>query len=79
MWGIRRQVSLLLANGHTHAQFYPLRRVFEETSIVVERQNKLLADQGKLMNKAVSAVISKKAAGHFNKLLEALEGTENGS
>lgn len=73
MWDLRRQVSLLLEHGHPHAQFYPLRRVWEEASIVADRINNLEKTRAVLMNKAVSAVISKKAAGDFKQTIEELD------
>jgi len=69
---VRRQVSLLLDHGHPHAQFYPLRRVWEEASLVVERVNALQALQAKLVNKAVSAVLSKKASSDFDRTMKDL-------
>lgn len=69
---MRRQVSLLLDHGHPHAQFYPLRRVWEEASLVVERVNALQALQAKLVNKAVSAVLSKKASSDFDRTMKDL-------
>ncbi len=72
MWGVRRQVSLLLDHGHPRAQFYPLRRVWEEATLVTERLNGLEKTRAILTNKAVSAVISKKAAGDFKKLLDGM-------
>ena len=70
VWGVRRQVSLLLAHGHHHAQFYPLRRVFEEAQLVVERENSLEALRARLTNQAVSAVISKKASDGFERTMK---------
>lgn len=69
MWDIRRQVSLLLDAGHSNAQFYPLRRVWEEASIVVDRENGREKTRAVLLNKAVSAVLGKKAAKEFEKTL----------
>lgn len=70
MWSVRRQVSLLLEHGHSHARFYPLRRVWEEAALVSERVNNLEKTRAILTNKAVSAVISKKAAGDFKRLID---------
>lgn len=73
---MRRQVSLLLDHGHAHAQFYPLRRVWEEAQLVVDRENNLEALRAKLNNSAVSAVIDKKASNRFERLIKDM--TDNG-
>lgn len=65
-------MSLLLAHGHTQAQFYPLRRVWEEAALVADRENSLEASRAILMNKAVSAVIDKKASSDFKKTIKGM-------
>lgn len=62
MWGIRRQVSLLLDHGHTEARFYPIGMLWEEAQIVVERINQEEASRTALLQLAGAAVMSKKGA-----------------
>lgn len=72
MWGIRRQVSLLLTHGHLQARHYPLWMVWEEAEIVVERINQQEASRTTLLHAAGAAVMSKKGAQALKKLLKEL-------
>ncbi len=65
-----------MGNGHPHAQFYPLRRVWEESALVVQRLNGVEATRAILLNKAVSAVVSKKAGADFKKTIKSLTDSE---
>ncbi|PZR90341.1 MAG: hypothetical protein DI537_19185 [Stutzerimonas stutzeri] len=58
MWGLRRHVSLLLAHGHADAQCYPVRMVWEEGFLVVERINQMLATETALMHQVITTGIS---------------------
>lgn len=55
MWGVRAQVSLLLANGHLNAWRYPLGMILDEARLVTERINREAALQARLTQAAVSA------------------------
>lgn len=70
--GLRRQASLLLDHGHPHAWRYPIRMVWEEAALVVERLNGLEASRAVLLQMAVSSVISKKAGAEFKKAIRRL-------
>ena len=70
MWGIRRQVSLLLDHGHAHARFYPVGMVWEEAQIVVERLNQEEASRTALLQLAGAAVMSKKGNALLQKVLK---------
>lgn len=72
MWGVRRQVSLLLDHGHQHARFYPIGMVWEEAQIVVERVNQEEASRTALLQIAGSAVMSKDGAKLLKKVLKEL-------
>lgn len=72
MWGLRRQVSLLLDHGHREARFYPVGMVWEEARIVVERMNQEEASRTALLQMAGSAVMSKKASQTLQKILKEL-------
>lgn len=72
MWGVRRQVSLLLDHGHQHARFYPIGMVWEEAQIVVERTNQEEASRTALMQLAGLGVMSKKGAQALRKVLKEL-------
>jgi len=72
VWGLRREVSLLLANGHPDAPFYPLHRVWEEAELVVSRQNQTLATETLLIQMAVSSLFAKEAGREFQKIISRL-------
>lgn len=66
MWGLRRQASLLLANGHPHARRYPLGMLWDESRIVVERINGVLATEAVLLRQAITSVFSDEGAKGFS-------------
>lgn len=70
MWGVRRQVSLLLDHGHQYARFYPVGMVWEEAQIVVERVNHEEASRTALLQIAGSAVMSKEGAKLLKNILK---------
>ena len=72
MWGLRRQVSLLLDHGHQHARHYPIGMVWEEAQIVVQRVNQELASSTALLQIAGAAVMSKPGAKALQKVLKEL-------
>jgi hypothetical protein len=75
LWGVRRQANLLLANGHPDAWDYPLSRVFDEASLIVERRNGELATMAVIIQSATATTgmgASKKSADHFKKLIKTL-------
>lgn len=69
---MRRQVSLLLANGHPDARDYPVHRVWEEAELVVDRVNKDLSTETLLLQMAVSSLFSKEAGQEFQKIIKRL-------
>ena len=73
MWGIRRQVSLLLDHGHTEARYYPIGMLWEEAQIVVERMNQEEASRTALLHLAGAAVLSKKGNSLLQKVLKELQ------
>lgn len=72
MWGLRKQVSLLLDHGHQYARFYPVGWVWEESQIVVERINREEASRTALLQVAGSAVMSKDGAKLLKQVLKEL-------
>lgn len=74
MWGLREQVSLLLAHGHSQPHRYPIGVLWEEVQIVRQRLNGQMATEALLTMMAVSSVISEKAGVEFNKVLNRLSG-----
>lgn len=81
IWGLRRQVSLLLANGHADAPDYPVAFIWEETQLIVERDNQMLANHGTMLNAAVSTGIAafgkdggRKAQAAFTRMVKKLAG-----
>lgn len=75
MWGIRRQISLLLAEGHQDARHYPIGMVWDEAKLVVERRNRAHATDAMLIQLAVGSVLSKKGAQEFSKQIKRLNGS----
>ncbi|MCE8012894.1 hypothetical protein [Billgrantia desiderata] len=69
---MREQVSLLRGQGHPDAYRYPVARVWEEVSMVVKRQNLMLASGVGLLQMAVSAMLDKEAAKQLKATLEGL-------
>lgn len=72
MWGVRRQVSLLLDHGHHGAQFYPVGMVWEEAEILVQRINQEEASRTSLLRLAASAALSKEGAKLLTQVLKEL-------
>lgn len=72
MKGIRRQVSLLLANGHTDARNYTIGRVWIEAEIVAQRINRDHATAALLTQLAVSTILSEDAGKTFNERIKEL-------
>lgn len=72
MWGLRRQVSLLLDHGHPAARKYPLGMVWEEALIVTERVNLMVVTQAQLTRMAISASFSNKGHAHFKEQIKRL-------
>lgn len=75
MWGVRRQISLLMAEGHPDARHYPIGMVWDEASLVVSRINRAHATDALLIQLAVGAVLSKKGAQEFSKQIKRLNGS----
>jgi hypothetical protein len=67
-------VSLLLANGHGDARFYPIYRLWEEANIIIERLNAQLGSEATLIQLAIGAAIDKKAGKQFQKTIKRLMG-----
>lgn len=74
MWEIRRKTSLLLSHGHTDAGSYPLGFLNDESTLVTERQNGLLATEGVVLQAAAGSIMSKEGGKHFKTLVERLSG-----
>lgn len=72
MWGLRRQVSLLLANGHPHAPHYPVHRVWEEAALVAAHLNQQMVTGAILTQMAVASLLSKDAGREFQKLIQSM-------
>jgi hypothetical protein len=72
VWGIRRQVSLLKAHGHSEPHRYPVGMVWDESNLVVEHLNRAEATRAVLLQMAVSSVLSEEAGKEFKKIVERL-------
>jgi hypothetical protein len=73
---VRKQVSLLLDHGHPHAGLYPIGRVWDEASLVVERENRRLKTEAILIQAAAGSIISEQVGKQFDELVEGLDGDE---
>ena len=67
--GLRRDVSLLLSEGHLHARSYPLAVVWSEARIVRERNANRRSRDAVVMQLIVGSVLSKNASKELAKLL----------
>jgi hypothetical protein len=76
LWGIRRQVSLLLSEGHADAPHYPIGMVWDESRLAVERINRFHATQAVLTQQAVASILSRDGQKEFKKTITGLN--ENG-
>ena len=65
-------MSLLRSQGHPDADDYPVARVWEETRMVVRRQNLMLASGAALLQGAIASLLSKEAGETLKKTLEGL-------
>jgi len=72
LWGFRRQVSLLLANGHPAAATYPLGLLNEECDLVVQRLNRQTVTEAILLQMAVSSLFSSEGGDVFSKQISKL-------
>ena len=74
MWvsSLKSDVSLLLANGHPYAQFYPVGMVFTEAEFIKDRINKQLASESTLIRSAISAALTKEGSKMFKDLINSL-------
>ena len=61
-----------MANGHPEARDYPVGMVWDEATLVVERQNANHATQAVLTQLAVSSMLSKKGGKEFKRVLKEL-------
>lgn len=72
MLTLRRDVGLLLSEGHRFAPRYPLWRLEIEASLVRERKDQDVALSSSMINCAINAAFSKKAAKEFTRNLKKL-------
>ncbi len=56
----------MLANGHPEARRYPVGMLWDESRIVVERVNGVLATQAILLRQAITSVFSEEGAKGFS-------------
>lgn len=51
---------------------YPLGRVYDESNMIVERENARIATEATLLQQAVASILSTKARGEFKKRIDGL-------
>lgn len=61
-----------MAEGHPEARAYPIGMVWDEVSIVVERNNAKSGTEATLIQMAVSSVLSKDGHKQFTKVMKEL-------
>jgi hypothetical protein len=69
---LRKQVSLLLANGHRGVHSYPLYMLIDEARIVNERLNATMAMQAALTQMAVASLFSDQGVAKLKSMLARL-------
>lgn len=69
---MRRQANLLLSHNHLHAFDYSLGRLYDESNMVVERENSRIITEADLQQLAVAGILSKEARSAFTKRLKEL-------
>lgn len=69
---MRRQVSLLRANGHPEAPHYPVHRVWEEAALVAAQLNQMMVTEAILLQMAVASLFSKDSGREFQKLIKSM-------
>ena len=65
-------MSLLLEYGHPEAMKYPLGMVYDESNLIIERQNSRIATEVLLLQQAVNGLLSKEGRKQFTKTLKTL-------
>jgi hypothetical protein len=68
--GLRRDVSLLLSEGHEHAREYPVVHVWNEARIVRQRHSTRRFRDSALTQLILSTLFNKKAGKELQKLLK---------
>jgi len=68
--GLRRDVSLLLSEGHVHAREYPVAHVWNEARIVRQRHHSRRFRDSAVMQLVLSTLFNKKAGKALHKLLK---------
>lgn len=74
--GLRRDVSLLLSEGHAHARDYPIACVWSEASIVRQRNAARRKMDAPLMQMTIASVMDSKAGKQLVKLLKRLDESD---
>lgn len=69
-------MSLLLSEGHAHAQSYPLALVWSEARLVRQRLAFRRRQETALMQMAIASVFDKKAGQQLAKLLKRLDESD---
>jgi len=73
-WGIRKDASFLLSQGHEHAVLYPLCKLWSERAIASQRVNRNMKTEITLLQSAMSSVVT----GKPGRLKRALENLDDG-
>lgn len=83
MWGLRGQLSLLLAHGHPRANEYPVGLLWEESQLVVERVNRQQVTEAVILHQIMMTAVSafgkdggRRANKNFEKMIKELGGND---
>jgi hypothetical protein len=71
--GLRRDVSLLLAEGHEAARLYPVAMVWSEARIVRQRQAAQRKLDAVVMQMVIGSMFTKEASKNLTKLLKDMD------
>lgn len=74
--GLRRDVSLLLSEGHQHARHYPVGMVWSEARIVRQRLASRVKQETVLMQMVIGSVFDQKAGKQLTAILKRLDESD---
>jgi hypothetical protein len=74
--GLRRDVSLLLSEGHAHARDYPIAYAWSEARIVRQRNASRRKMDAALMQMTIGSVMDSKAGKRLAELLKRLDESD---
>lgn len=65
----------MIASGHSDAIHYPLGQLYDESNLVVERENNRIITEAQLAQMGIAAILSAKSRAAFTKQIKSLNVT----